>query len=415
MSSRELVKGWERSSGLRPFERTKKSILQAFNVFNSRLKKGYIGRDIEVARVTEGLASYGDFRRVAYTMLEVEGHGREPLDQCYGHWIRSLARGDQVDRVRSVIDHMRARNRDVPLSVYNEALFALGKNGRVKECLLIKEELDKELRKLDDVTYTALINSAGESQRMKLARKLWNEMLARRVKPEVQTFGAYMRAHVRCEDYKGAAIMYEVYNAEGRKTDRVSDLQAIIAYGQMGEVKKATEVYQIAERRYKNRFPKQLDHAMIQVFVEADLMQAADMLFKKIKYSADIMIFNTMFRAYAKQGKLEDFENLMTYLENETTMLPAASTKEAVEMLRGALERQGRMDEKHVQERLDELRRCVNRARSGRLRNRELRFMPPPQEPPKREQRYLKPENTWDWEQGRRGSSSEKSADEASQ
>uniref|UniRef100_A0A7S0G8B2 Pentacotripeptide-repeat region of PRORP domain-containing protein n=1 Tax=Rhodosorus marinus TaxID=101924 RepID=A0A7S0G8B2_9RHOD len=158
MSSRELVKGWERSSGFRPFERRKKSVLRAFNLFNSRLWKGYIGRDIEVAHVTEGLADYGDFRRVAYTMLEVEGRGREPLDQCYGHWIRSLARGDQVDRVRSVIDHMRARNREVPLSVYNEALFALGKNGRVKECLLIKEELDKELRKLDDVTYTALIN-----------------------------------------------------------------------------------------------------------------------------------------------------------------------------------------------------------------------------------------------------------------
>jgi len=179
--------------------------------------------------------------------------------------------------------------------------------------------------------------------------------------------------------------MYEVYNAEGRKTDQVSDLQAIIAYGRIGEVKKASEVYQIAERRYKDRFPKQLDHAMIHVFVETDLMHAADMLFKKIKHSADIMIFNTMFRAYAQQGKLEDFESLMTYLENETPMQPVASTREAVEILRGALERQGRMDEGHVQERLDELRRCVNRARSRRMRSKELRFMPTPRGPPKRE------------------------------
>ncbi|GAB2225075.1 hypothetical protein Droror1_Dr00005860 [Drosera rotundifolia] len=147
----------------------------------------------------------------------------------------------------------RKRNISEGMTLYNDAL----KYGRLKECIELLEEMDREgvvdMKKVKQLVrdagyrvdcklYTTLISTFAKSGKVDQMFEVFNEMVNSGVVPNLHTYGALIDGCAKSGQVAKAFGAYGILKSKNLKPDRVVFNALITACGQSGAVDRAFDV-----------------------------------------------------------------------------------------------------------------------------------------------------------------------------
>lgn len=209
-------------------------------------------REISPSQVTYGILLDGfindnevDKAIEIYTIMKEEGCQMNTV--LYTTLIKGFARAGQVDQAHKIYEQMRGESSMQPdVITYSILIKANCDAGKLDSSLELLASMKELGLKPDEVVFNNLLGGCIRDGKVELAKDLYSQMLASRVRPSVATFSILIRLYAQCKLWDEAFDLLRVELA----SQRVQSEPRL--YGQLAQCclrerqgRRAAEVYSL--------------------------------------------------------------------------------------------------------------------------------------------------------------------------
>ncbi|ESS62914.1 hypothetical protein TCDM_09340 [Trypanosoma cruzi Dm28c] len=250
--------------------------------------------------------------------------GDPDMDISAAH-IRAVIRGygaaGRPDSLKTAWTRMQYNGLTNDVRVYNELLKWFALMGNVKDVIALKEEMDAAGVHPDSQTYAWTLRALGKYY-PRHVEKLYEEMVEKRVRPDVQLYNTMIGIFGDLGDLERVeTIVEEMKRREGFGTLQLTPVTfAVLIRIYANDLAKAEAAYAEAKKRDLTDHPH-VQTSMLHVYANhAEGSEKLEELLKEIpSWSTDI--FNVLLNKYGKSGQREKVTELIDKMKAEGTAM----------------------------------------------------------------------------------------------
>lgn len=171
-------------------------MIECFKVYELMQGRGHAPSPVTYGILLDGYINDNDVSNAAKIFLTMQNAGCPMNTVLYTTLIKGFAREGKVDDAMGLYDQMMGQSEATPdLVTYSILLKANCDAGHLERALGLLGSMVKGGLKPDEVIFNNLLAGCAVSSKVELAKQIYNDMLASRVKPSNATFSILIRLY----------------------------------------------------------------------------------------------------------------------------------------------------------------------------------------------------------------------------
>jgi len=176
-------------------------------------------------------------------MSSMRLHRVRPGPQLYATLAGVAARQGNASKVEEIIRNAEIRRVRVPIECYNSLIAAHARADRPDLAVEAAQKIRDAGFELDAVSYEGLVFAYAFSRDLDEAKKLFDELMVKEIRPTFPTLNCMLACFARNGDVRHSLEILEMMEQYGYEPDEITWRELLLGYARTGDIEGAWKVY----------------------------------------------------------------------------------------------------------------------------------------------------------------------------